>query len=166
MFIANKLVPDVIDVAPVEKLEVSYLKPNKKVDLGNELRPNDTLEAPAISYEADSDSFYTLMMVDPDAPSRKVPIFREWQHWLVVNIPATELKDGKTIREYLKCGPPPFTGLHRYVFLLFKQTDKIDFNESHSSNTYVFRARFSTKKFIKKYNLGNPVAGNFFLSQH
>ncbi|KAF2895553.1 hypothetical protein ILUMI_10617 [Ignelater luminosus] len=166
VFIANKIVPDVIDVAPLEKLEVSYLKSNKKIDLGNELKPIDTSEPPAISYEADSDSFYTLMMVDPDAPNRKIPIFGEWNHWLIVNIPGTELKDGETIREYLKCGPPPLTGLHRYVFLLFKQADKINFNEPHSSDTYIFRARFSTKKFIKKYNLGNPIAGNFFLAQH
>jgi phosphatidylethanolamine-binding protein (PEBP) family uncharacterized protein len=34
---------------------------------------------------------YTLIMVDPDAPSPDDPKMKEWLHWIVANIPA----DGK-----------------------------------------------------------------------
>jgi hypothetical protein len=34
----------------------------------------------------DSNSFYTLVMSDPDAPSRSNPKMREWRHWVVGNI--------------------------------------------------------------------------------
>lgn len=32
---------------------------------------------------------------DPDAPSRAEPTFREWHHWLVVNIPGTDISKGE-----------------------------------------------------------------------
>lgn len=31
-------------------------------------------------------SYYVLVMVDPDAPSRADPQMRYWRHWLVANI--------------------------------------------------------------------------------
>lgn len=47
---------------------------------------------------------------DPDAPSRKEPKFREWHHWLVVNIPGNDVKKGDTLSEYVGSGPPEKTG--------------------------------------------------------
>lgn len=35
-----------------------------------------------------SDGYYTLIMTDPDAPSRRNPTSREFVHWIVANIPA------------------------------------------------------------------------------
>ncbi|XP_077417746.1 phosphatidylethanolamine-binding protein 4 isoform X2 [Vanacampus margaritifer] len=44
-------------------------------------------EAPTIRYpEADENTFYTLVMVDPDAPSRSSPSQRYWRHWLVTDV--------------------------------------------------------------------------------
>lgn len=45
-------------------------------------------------------------MTDPDAPSRKEPKFREWHHWLVVNIPGNDITKGDTLSEYIGSGPP------------------------------------------------------------
>ena len=39
-------------------------------------------------------------MVDPDAPSRKEPTYREWRHWLVVNVPNHSVKDGHVLSSY------------------------------------------------------------------
>lgn len=36
-----------------------------------------------------------MLLIDPDAPSRQTPTFREWHHWLVVNIPGNDLKKGE-----------------------------------------------------------------------
>jgi phosphatidylethanolamine-binding protein (PEBP) family uncharacterized protein len=49
-------------------------------------------------------------MTDPDAPSRQNAKFREWHHWLVVNIPGSQLSLGEVKSEYIGAGPPQGTG--------------------------------------------------------
>lgn len=106
-------------------------------------------------------------MTDPDAPSRDEPKFREWHHWLVGNIPGNDIDKGEVLSAYVGAGPPQGTGLHRYVLLVFKQPKKLTFNETRLTNTSGDgRGKFNTKKFIEKYNLGIPVAGNFFQAQY
>lgn len=102
---------------------------------GNELTPRQVKDIPvAVEWAADADSFYTLIMTDPDAPSRKEPTHREWNHWLVVNIPGNNVAAGETLSEYVGAGPPPKSGLHRYVFVVFKQDGKHEFGEPIKSN--------------------------------
>jgi phosphatidylethanolamine-binding protein (PEBP) family uncharacterized protein len=123
-------------------------------------------DIPNISWTAESNSFYTLCMTDPDAPSRETPTYREWHHFLVGNIPGAEVAKGETLSAYVGSGPPEGTGLHRYVFLVYKQNGKLTFDEPRLTNTSADgRGCFSIKKFADKYNLGNPVAGNFYQAQ-
>ncbi|KAJ9580128.1 hypothetical protein L9F63_004201, partial [Diploptera punctata] len=155
----HKVVPDVISVAPGDILEVSYGK--NKVNLGNELTPTQVKNPPSVHWNADGGSYYLLCMTDPDAPSRSNPKFREWHHWLVGNIPGDKINEGDILSEYVGAGPPKGTGLHRYVLLVYKQPDKINFTESHLTN----RDEFSIQKLTEKYKLGQPVAGNFFQAE-
>lgn len=60
-------------------------------------------------------------MTDPDAISRTMHIFREVRHWLVMNIPESSVENGNVVTEYAGSGPPVGTGLHRYIFLVYKQ---------------------------------------------
>lgn len=83
--------------------------------------------APDINYDSEADSFYTLIMIDPDAPGPKKPKYRGILHWLVGNIPFNRINDGETICEYLGSAPPENTGQHRYIFLLYKQESLLDF---------------------------------------
>lgn len=102
----TEIVPDVLQsLKDVDLLKVFY---NEKVkaDLGNILTPTQVKEQPKIEYDANSSNFYTLLMTDPDAPSRKEPIRREFRHWLVVNIPGNDVKNGETVFEYIGSGPP------------------------------------------------------------
>ncbi|KAJ8952505.1 hypothetical protein NQ318_003301 [Aromia moschata] len=160
----NEVTPDVISIIPDGVLEVRYPSGNE-VKLGNELAPRDVKEIPEIRYDADPDSFYTLILTDPDAPSRRNPTRREWNHWLVVNVPGTNISGGEVITEYVGSAPPKGSGLHRYVFVLFEQPGKLTFNEPHHSKNDGKRGNFSTEKLRKKYNLGKPIAGNFFQAQ-
>lgn len=41
--------------------------------LGEELTPTQVKKAPWLTWEAEEDAFYTLMMFDPDSPSREDP---------------------------------------------------------------------------------------------
>lgn len=92
--------------------------------------------------------------------------FLQWHHWLVGNIPGKEVSKGETLSEYVGSGPPEGTGLHRYVFLVYKQNGKLTFDEQRlKNNSGDNRGGFSIAKFAKKYNLGNPVAGNLYQAQ-
>ncbi|XP_050420430.1 protein D3-like [Adelges cooleyi] len=162
----DQVVPDVIPVAPTGKIQALYSS-GVSVNYGNELTPTQVKDQPTVSWEAEKDALYTLCMTDPDAPSRKEHTFREWHHWLVGNIPGTDLSKGETLSEYVGSGPPPDTGLHRYVFLVYKQPSKLTFDEPRLTNkSGEKREKFSIKNFAQKYNLGTPVAGNYYQAQY
>ncbi|CAG9791319.1 unnamed protein product [Diatraea saccharalis] len=165
-FEANQVVPDVVSKAPTALVKVVY--PNDvEVKEGNELTPTQVKDVPTVTWEASPANLYTLVMTDPDAPSRQEPKFREFCHWLVGNIPGDNVAFGETLSAYVGSGPPEKTGLHRYVFLVYKQAGPITFDEPRILNTSrANRPKFSIAKFAKKYNLGEPVAGNFFQAQY
>lgn len=103
--------------------------------LGEELKPTDVKKAPWVTWEAEEDAYYTLMMLDPDVPSREDPSLRQVRHWLVVNIPESFVESGDEIIEYVGSGAQSGTGLHRYIFLVYKQRDGIiEHNEARSTN--------------------------------
>ncbi|MCP9258556.1 putative odorant-binding protein A5 [Dirofilaria immitis] len=123
-FIKHEVVPDVVPKAPTKLLSVSYR--NLTVNLGNELTPTQVKNQPTkVSWDVEAGNLYTLVMTDPDAPSRTNPRFREWHHWLIINIPGQDVSSGKVLSEYIGSGPPKGTGLHRYVFLVYKQPGSI-----------------------------------------
>ncbi|XP_037948326.1 protein D3-like [Teleopsis dalmanni] len=162
-----EVIPDVIDVGPKNFLKISF-DSGVGADKGVELTPTQVKNKPKVEWTPAAGTYYTLIMTDPDAPSRAEPKSREFLHWLVVNIPGDNLNKGEVLTDYIGSGPPKDTGLHRYVFLLFKQPTKIQFRgEKHISNKSASgRPKFSTKNFISKYDLGAPVAGNFYQAQY
>lgn len=100
------------------------------------MTPTQVKDKPTLDWDAKDDEFYTLLFVDPDAPSRAVPAYREVRHWSIVNIPGKNVDKGETIVEFIGSGPPQNTGLHRYIFLVFKQkTGKVNVaDEPRTSN--------------------------------
>ncbi|XP_003705914.1 protein D2 [Megachile rotundata] len=159
-FEAAKIVPDVVDVAPTDKIEVKYGE--KAIEFGTELTPMETQKAPEIHYKNEGGVLYTLIMTDPDVPSTK-GYRREFCHWLVGNIPEEKIEKGEVLAEYVGPAPPKGSGKHRYVFLVYKQNQgAITFDERRLSNRDgQRRKRFSAKKFAEKYNLEGPLSGNF-----
>lgn len=103
--------------------------------MGNELTPTQVKDIPTVKWNANNDTYYTLCMTDPDAPSRDNPKFREWHHWLVGNIPGHRIDDGETLSAYIGSGPPEGTGLHRYIILIFEQQEELCFHEKRLPNT-------------------------------
>lgn len=165
----HKIIPEIIDSAPKQPLKVTYN--GIQLTQGNELTPTQVKSQPTISWEspAEKDSpLYTLIFTDPDASiSRANPALREILHWLVVNIPSGNVEKGEVLADFLPSGPPKGTGNHRYVYLLFKQQQKIVLDGG--VNPYLefeVRKNFSTKEFLKKYGLNSvPDGGNFYLAQ-
>lgn len=161
----ESVVPDVISVAPKELCKVVYPS-GVEVKEGNVLTPTKVKDEPTVTWTADPNAFYTLCMTDPDAPSRAEPTFREWHHWLVGNIPGCDVSKGEVLSAYIGSGPPEKTGLHRYVFLIYKQNRKLEFDEKRlPNNSGDGRGGFKIAEFARKYALGNPIAGNFYQAE-
>lgn len=156
-----------VSTTPKQLLHVEWPSSRVEAKLGNELTPTQVRVKPVVHFAADPYAYYTLIMTDPDAPSRKSPSRREWHHWLVVNIPGSKIDKGQTLTEYVGSATPKGTGLHRYVLLVYKQPFKLSFNEPFISNRDGnSRGNFSAKNFAYKYKLGDPVAGNFYVAQY
>ncbi|XP_078688249.1 uncharacterized protein LOC144920176 isoform X5 [Branchiostoma floridae x Branchiostoma belcheri] len=167
-FRQHDIVPDVVDAAPTIAAEVTYNVTDEdvSVDFGNVLTPTQVKSPPQVMWPVEDGALYTLVMTDPDAPSRANPRLREFHHWLVGNIPGNEIQDGETLSQYIGSAPPRGRGLHRYVFLVYKQPGTLEFDERRLGNTSMaHRSRFHTREFATKYNLGDPVAGNFYQAE-
>ncbi|XP_022654422.1 protein D3-like [Varroa destructor] len=161
-----KVVPDVLPIAPKANVEVDYGN-GAVLRLGNTLTPTQVKNPPtSVTWPVENGAFYTLAMVDPDAPSREKPTLREVKHWLVVNIPEMDIGKGEEIAGYRGSGPPKGTGLHRYVVVVYKQPGRIEVPDKKvASSSRADRYHWSLKDFAAKYNLGDPVGGNFYLAE-
>lgn len=112
---------------------------------GDRTTVEDTKFPPIISYNKENNKWYTLIMVDPDAPSSKNPINRYWLHWLIIN--QTNNSEGNIINKYQGPQPPNGTGTHRYYTCIFEQGGKIlKLNELQ-------REKFSLSKFVEDNGL-------------
>lgn len=154
----DNIIPDVLPDTFEPSVLLSIVFPNgKEVSVGEELCLEDTLEEPNVSFvplnipleQACSDEDvgggkvgYTLAMLDPDAPSRAEPLYKNFRHWLVslhltcadtrilMHLQITGLKSPETTSNsvtgptalksqppttpYRPPGPRPGSGLHRY----------------------------------------------------
>lgn len=82
------------------------------------------------------------------------------------NIPGSEVSKGEVLTDFVGSGPPKGSGLHRYVFVLYKQPERINFTDKKiSSTTGTGRGKFSIRDFAKKYNLGKPLAYNVYQAE-
>uniref|UniRef100_A0A8C6Z460 Phosphatidylethanolamine-binding protein 1 n=1 Tax=Nothoprocta perdicaria TaxID=30464 RepID=A0A8C6Z460_NOTPE len=115
-----------VEERPARPLRVKY-GPLEIDELGKVLTPTQVQHRPtSIEWEGcDPQKLYTLVLTDPDAPSRKDPKFREWHHFLVTNMKGNDVGSGKVLSDYVGSGPPKGTGLHRYVWLVYEQPKQL-----------------------------------------
>ena len=67
-------------------LFLQHIAESSSKQLTPDYRLSFNQEEPEISIKG-SEATFTLLMVDPDAPSPHDPKFRNWLHWMVINIP-------------------------------------------------------------------------------
>ncbi|XP_075984223.1 protein D2-like [Anticarsia gemmatalis] len=158
-FVEHEIIPDVLSVPPAELLSVIFPSGEQAMQ-GNSLSPSEVTGVPKISWNWMPRTFYTLVMCDADAPSRREPEARSFLHWLVVNIRGGNATAGETLTSLLNSHPEPLTGPHRYIFLLYQQPGYIDFEEGFNDD-YYRRVNFMPEDFANKYKMGAPLAGNF-----
>jgi len=111
---------------------------------------------------ANFNRLYTLMLVDPDAPSPKAPTMRCWLHWLVINVVENDVNKGEEIVPYNPPTPPQGSGKHRYVFLLYKQAKRI----ADGGSIRVSRGKFDVNLFAQKQQLDNITGINYIKTEN
>ncbi|XP_043226481.1 protein D2-like [Amphibalanus amphitrite] len=166
-FKRHEVIPDVIDEAPRSRLTVEYCT-GVSAQLGNQVTPAEIRCQPHVTWPAEPGSLYTLAMTDPDVPNRNNRTEGEVRHWLVVNIPTNQLKAGDVISDYIGSGAPEGSGVHRYIFLLYRQPGLISADPELRQTFRQARGRFGWKvsQFARENGLGRPVAGNFFRAEY
>ncbi|KAG0648110.1 Carboxypeptidase Y inhibitor [Hyphodiscus hymeniophilus] len=117
------------DFVPKCFVTLFYEKKTKAypVVLGNALKPSKTQDSPSLKIycpDLESTSGLTIILTDPDAPSRDNPKWSEMCHWIGITegytSNATLSKVSKEVVKYKAPGPPAKTDYHRYVFLLLE----------------------------------------------
>ncbi|KAL7780500.1 hypothetical protein CFE70_010523 [Pyrenophora teres f. teres 0-1] len=141
-----------------------------------------------------SDMPYVLTLTDPDAPSRDNPEWSEMCHWIVTNLTTAqqtfsilpipefglsvesekdegEGQDGlEDVVEYKPPGPPPQTGKHRYVFLVFAPkngtTERLTLSKPQTRRHWgTGREGGGVREWARANGLV-PVAANFIYSEN
>ncbi|XP_026434132.1 protein HEADING DATE 3A-like [Papaver somniferum] len=156
--VLGRVIGDVLD--PFDRsipIRIAYT--SRSVNNGCELKPSAVAEHPRVDIGGDDmRTFYTLVMVDPDAPNPSDPSLREYLHWLVTDIPGTTgTAYGQEKIPYE--APRPTMGIHRFVYVLFRQLGR--------DTVYApgWRQNFNTRDFAEIHNLGLPVAAVYFNCQ-
>ncbi|KAH7564297.1 hypothetical protein BM1_01344 [Bipolaris maydis] len=195
MFI--QLVPLVIDDF-LPSLTLSIAWPDAKAKLGNTVDPEDLQKQPTVilhddtspdGKHASSGMSYIVTLTDPDAPSRDNPEWSEFCHWIASNVsiaqdafsvlPVPEFglteeiestEELDDVMEYKPPGPPPKTGKHRYVFLVFAPkngtTEPLHPSKPQDRKHWgTGKERGGVREWAQENELV-PVAANFIYSEN
>ncbi|CDP20134.1 unnamed protein product [Coffea canephora] len=167
--VVGRVIGDVLDQF-TRSLSLSVTYGSREVSNGCEFRPSQVVNQPRVEIGGDDlRTFYTLVMVDPDAPSPSDPNLREYLHWYVLTLEmalclsfSTFIESWETkITAEVVCyeSPRPSMGIHRFIFVLFRQLGR--------QTVYPpgWRQNFNTRDFAELYNLGSPVAAVYYNCQ-
>lgn len=178
----DEVIPDVVPDFTPEGVITAVYPGELAVTLGNELSPEQTRSRPEVHftptdpYKYSQDDLFTLVMTDPDAPSRTEKKWSEYCHWVKTDIKlvpspgvattADLNNNGSTGIDYMGPGPPPNTGLHRYVFLLYKQNGPSSgFTQIKDRPNWGYGTPATgVEKWATENNL-TLLAANYFVSQ-
>ncbi|PWA82417.1 Phosphatidylethanolamine-binding protein PEBP [Artemisia annua] len=117
---------------------------------GRDYRASAVATAPRVTIGGSPNELYTLVLIDPDAPNPNEPSLKEVVSWIVTNIPGGSMCGRGT--EFLEYNAPaPEIGVHRNIFVLYKQEGTLDGIEAPASRTC-----FNAHEFASKHNL-SPV---------
>lgn len=182
------------DFLPSLTLSVDWSK--KSADLGNTVKPKHVQNQPSITLHDDTspetlastNMTYVITLTDPDAPSRDNPEWSEMCHWIAANVSVSQKtvsilpvpffetaeyersSSPDDVVEYKPPGPPPKTGKHRYVFLVFAPkngtTEPLYLSKPKDRQHWGTGEEGGGVRDWAKENELVPVAANFIYSQN
>ncbi|XP_061083317.1 39S ribosomal protein L38, mitochondrial [Conger conger] len=152
---------------PRVMLRIAYgEEASAQVHYGNHVTPAQAATAPHVTFEAEEDSLWTLLLTSPD--EHLLDSEGEYVHWLIGNIPGNAVQSGEEVCHYFPPFPAKGTGFHRLVFLLFKQDAPVNFEEDcRSSPCHSLKQRtFKTLEFYRRHqDVITPAGFAFFQCQ-
>jgi phosphatidylethanolamine-binding protein (PEBP) family uncharacterized protein len=140
-----------------EQLQLSYNNNivnsiNDKNDIGNMTYVSiiNGKNMPNINIiNGDDNTYYTIIMIDIDAPSPNNPIYSPYLHLILQNIQSNKITNNNILVKYAPITPPE--GIHRYILSLYSQKNYI--NISSNRLIQINRANYDLNNFISKYQL-------------
>ncbi|KAF7875111.1 hypothetical protein EAF04_002283 [Stromatinia cepivora] len=180
----SSIIPNVLDpFIPSCYLIPSYFPSSspkqKTVKLGNTLLPSQTQSAPSLQIfcpgKLEVEGGLTVILTDPDAPSRNDDSMSEMCHWIArvpevvigpqgvsVRVDATDLVG---VVDYKAPAPPEGTGKHRYVFVLL-EGENVDLKGPQGRKHWGFEKQGSgVREWAEKENL-TVVGANFHYEKY
>ncbi|OQV23586.1 39S ribosomal protein L38, mitochondrial [Hypsibius exemplaris] len=131
---------------------------------GNLISPSDALTAPTITFPSADDSLWTLLMTNLDGHLQDTDA--EYVHWFIGNIPGGDVIKGETIVDYLQPIPLRGTGFHRYCFVLYHQSKRMDFSDFKPNSKSLRSRTFRTPEFYRGFQDElTPASMAFFLAE-
>jgi len=105
---------------------------------------------PTVEIETPTDNvYYTLVLLDADAPSHDSPTHSPYLHWIITNFQGATIVDAHTLCTYQapKVGPED---KHRLIFLLYQSNEQITATPIIDQEK---RGPFPLKQFVKDNKL-------------
>ncbi|XP_017893238.1 39S ribosomal protein L38, mitochondrial [Ceratina calcarata] len=153
---------------PVVPLSISYEIDNDifvRVHSGNVIKPAEACKLPNIDYKVKENTLWTLVMSTPDGNLENPN--DEYCHLFLGNIPGNKVNQGERIMDYFKPIPARGAGYYRYVFILYKQNQPLDYGEYKKTEPclQLNERNWNTLEFYRKYQDHLTPAGlSFFQS--
>lgn len=118
----HHIIPEILSDPPPHETTIEFANA-VKVRPGKELTVQEVEKHPThVDWAHESGDLFTVILFDPDAPNRKNPVNAPYAHYAVVNVPSpSDIKRGDTYYPYAGSAPPPGSGLHRYIWLVYRQ---------------------------------------------
>lgn len=189
----HSIVSDVIRAPfkPQGALTIQY-DSSDVVSMGNDLAISATQKKPTFQFTSCSPQFevkkndlFTLVMTDPDAPSRVDHKWSEYCHYVTTNLDMSTAQNcackpdcskeciscklgcGDELMSYIGPAPPQGTGKHRYVFLLYKQPSGLtSFTDIKDRPNWGYGTPATgVEKWASENNL-ELIAANFFYAEN
>lgn len=165
---AQGVCPEVIGQSASESLSLSFN--GQSIADGSTVTPSTASVEPELEWLSESGVYYSVMMVDPDAPSPDDPSSAQWLHWAVINIPGdgsllNSLDGGRAMISYAGPSPPAGSGDHRYCTYVFKQSE---YNVLMAGlSEWTARAHFDVYRTLETFfPAAELVADHHFISSH
>lgn len=195
----HEIIKDVIkadNFKPWGVLAAEYSK-DAPIAMGNTLTVDKTQLKPVFQFNLNPEEgsprindkdLFTLVITDPDAPSRTDKKWSEYCHYVEADIKildrskasstseltqpqfvCAELVNGSVLQPYQGPAPPKGTGKHRYVLLLYKQPDGVtssSFTEIKDRPNWGYGTPATGAHKWATENHLEPVSANFFLVEN
>lgn len=103
--------------------------PNAECRLGNTFTISEVNSIPKFSWDCSKSAYYTLLVADLDPLGTDNSLLSQLRYWAVGNIHNCDFDSGEVITDYLPPTPVYDTPPHRFVYLLYKRSSPMNFEE-------------------------------------